>query len=150
MLNPSYRFVYLLRSVEYHFNSKGIYHKILFFIYYYFYLRISLKTGITIPKNVCNIGLQIPHYGSIVVSGHAIIGKNCRIHNNVNIGAVNGFEAPIIGDNVYIGPGAVLYGKITIADNCVIGANSVVNKSFNEPYSLVVGVPGRVVNKLKI
>ena len=37
----------------------------------------------------------------------------------------------MIGDNVYIGPGAVLYGPIAIADNIAIGANSVVNTSFD-------------------
>lgn len=68
--------------------------------------------------------------------------------NNVNIGANGGSDkAPIIGDNVYIGPGAVIYGDITIADGCYIGANSVVNKSFLEPHSVVVGVPGKVVGK---
>lgn len=44
-------------------------------------------------------------------------------------------KAPKIGDNVYIGPGAVLFGDIEIADNCWIGANAVVNKSFLEPYT---------------
>lgn len=56
-------------------------------------------------------------------------------------------KAPKIGDNVYIGPGAVLFGDIEIADNCWIGANAVVNKSFLEPYSVIVGVPGKVVRK---
>ncbi len=33
---------------------------------------------------------------------------------------------PIIGDNVYIGPGAIIIGNIRISDNVVIGANAVV------------------------
>jgi serine O-acetyltransferase len=34
---------------------------------------------------------------------------------------------PTIGDNVYIGPGAKIFGKITIGNNVAIGANAVVN-----------------------
>jgi serine acetyltransferase len=56
-------------------------------------------------------------------------------------------KSPQIGDNVYIGPGAVLYGDITIADNCFIGANAVVNKSVTEEYSVIAGVPAKVIRK---
>ena len=70
------------------------------------------------------------------------------IQNNVNIGANGGSsKAPKIGNNVYIGPGAVIYGEIEIADNCYVGANSVVNKSFLEPYSVIAGVPAKVIKK---
>ena len=43
-----------------------------------------------------------------------------------------GTDAPTIGHHSYIGPGAKLFGKIIIGDNCAIGANAVVNKSFLE------------------
>jgi serine O-acetyltransferase len=95
---------------------------------------------------VCGYGLSLPHYGSIVINANCKIGENCRIQNNVNIGAPGGSnKAPIIGNNVYIGPGAVIYGDIVIADNCYIGANAVVNKSFTEPYSVIAGVPAKLV-----
>lgn len=68
--------------------------------------------------------------------------------NNVNIGANGGsHKAPKIGDNVYIGPGAVIFGDIEIADGCYVGANAVVNKSFLEPNSVIVGIPAKVVKK---
>ena len=66
--------------------------------------------------------------------------------NNVNIGANGGSDkAPIIGNDVYIGPGAVIYGDIRIADGCYIGANAVVNKSIVEPHSVVVGAPAKII-----
>jgi serine O-acetyltransferase len=40
---------------------------------------------------------------------------------------------------------AVIYGDIEIADNCYIGANAVVNKSFIEFNSVIAGVPAKVV-----
>lgn len=108
--------------------------------------RVSVITGIQIPAGVCQKGLTLRHFGSIVVNSAAKIGSNCCIHNNVNIGANGGSKkAPRIGDNVYIGPGAVIFGDIEIANGCYIGANAVVNKSVLEPDSVVVGVPGKVV-----
>ena len=52
----------------------------------------------------------------------------------------------VIGDNVYIGPGAKLFGPIQIGDNTVIGANAVVNKSFKEGNCTIVGVPAEIIS----
>ena len=135
---PTQVFLKWLRRTQWHYNANGLLHKLLFLLAYHCYRKISLRTGFSIPKNVCAPGLSLPHYGSIVINANCKIGKNCRIQNNVNIGATGGSsKAPIIGDNVYIGPGAVIYGDIEIADNCYIGANAVVNKSFIEPFSVI-------------
>ena len=37
-------------------------------------------------------------------------------------------DAPTIGDNVYIAPGARLFGKIVIGNNVKVGANAVIHK----------------------
>ena len=143
---PTQIFLKWLRRIEWHYNAKGVLHKLFFLFSYHFYRKISLKTGFSIPRNVCASGLSLPHYGSIVINANSRIGENCRIQNNVNIGATGGSnKAPKIGNNVYIGPGAVLYGDIEIADNCYVGANEVVNKSFVEPYSVIVGMPAKVI-----
>lgn len=144
--SPASRFLKALRRLEYHYNGKGIYHRILLPCAYYRWYRLSHTTGISIAKNVCEKGLTIPHHGSIVVNAACRIGENCMIQNNVNIGANGGsMKAPQIGRDVYIGPGAVIFGDITIADGCYIGANAVVNKSFTEPNSVIVGVPAKVI-----
>lgn len=139
-------FIKALRQYEYHFNVKGLLHKILSVYYYKKYLSLSLKTGISIPKNTCDKGLTLYHYGSIVVNAACEIGKNCCIMNNVNIGANQGsLKAPKIGNNVYIGPGAVIFGDIEIADGCYIGANAVVNKSILVPNSVIAGIPAKIL-----
>ena len=56
-------------------------------------------------------------------------------------------EAPEIGDNCFIGPGAKIFGKIKIGDNVAIGANAVVNKSFGNNVT-IAGVPAKVVNNI--
>ena len=146
---PNYilKFERLLRIVEYLTNCKkgSVWGGVLLF--YRFKLRkLQIKLGFTIPINVFGPGLSIAHYGTIVVSEHASIGCNCRIHVGVNIGASAGKNgAPIIGNNVYIGPGAILFGNITIADNISIGANATVNKSFTKPNVVIAGTPAVVV-----
>ena len=54
--------------------------------------------------------------------------------------------SPKIKDNVWIGPGARVYGDITIGNNTVIGTNSVVNKSFPDNVT-IAGVPAKIINK---
>ncbi len=105
--------------------------------------------GWTIPINVFGEGLAIVHVGTIVVSGSARVGKNCRIHVCTNIGHApckEGDGAPTLGDNVYIGPGAKLYGAIHIGDHTAIGANAVVNSSFPEGNCAIGGVPARKIS----
>lgn len=144
--SPTSRFIKALRQYEYHTNCKGWWHRLAVLYYYRKYLSLSLKTGISIPKNTCDRGLTLYHYGSIVVNAACEIGKNCCIMNNVNIGANQGsLKAPKIGNDVYIGPGAVIFGDIEIADGCYIGANAVVNKSIPVPNSVVVGIPAKTI-----
>ncbi len=55
-------------------------------------------------------------------------------------------EAPILGNNVIIGVGAVLVGGIHVADNVAIGANAVVNKDVLEAGIAVAGVPAKKIS----
>ena len=108
--------------------------------------RLGNRLGIEIGPNCFGKGLTIYHIGSIVVNPAARIGENCRLHGANCIGNNGKTQGvPRIGNNVDIGYGAVIIGDIEIADNVVIGANAVVNKSVLTPGAVVVGVPGRVV-----
>ena len=53
---------------------------------------------------------------------------------------------PLIGNEVTIFPGAKIIGPVTIGDNSIIGANSVVNESF-PPNSIIAGSPARIVRQ---
>ena len=146
--NHIWRFQKLLRKVEYEQNcSHSVFSKIRLVISKFFFKRLSIKLGFSIPPNVFGPGLSIAHYGTIVINGGARIGENCRIHACVNIGTQAGFsnKAPTIGNNCYIGPGVKMYGKITISDGIAIGANAVVNKSFYEKNIAIVGIPAKKV-----
>lgn len=147
---PNYilKFLRLLRRCEYLSNCTTLLNR-MFFVYNRLKLRkLQLKLGFTIPMNVFGPGLSMAHYGTIVVSPYASVGRNCRLHVGVNIGATGGTNlAPVIGDNCYIGPGAILFGNISIADNVSIGANATVNKSFSEANVVLAGTPAVIVKR---
>lgn len=132
----------ILRRMEYYKNCKK--NIILQFITVLRFRRLSAKLGFTIPINVFGPGLGIMHRGTIIVTPNARVGANCKINVDVQIGPGHG-GAPTIGDNCYIGPGAKIFGGITLGNNITIGANAVVNKSFPGDNMLLVGVPAKSV-----
>lgn len=75
-------------------------------------------------------------YG-IIVAHDAVIGKNCVLYHQVTIGQNGGPGAPIIGDNVTIGAGAKIIGKVHVGNNCKIGANAVVYKDVPDNTTVV-------------
>ena len=117
--------------------------KIFSFIYKIMYKLMQILTGIELPCEA-DIGKNfiIDHFGGVVVSGYAKLGDNCRIRNGVVIGLKNVEEvgAPVIGNNVDIGAGAKVLGKITIGNNVLIGANAVVISNVPDN-SIAVWVP---------
>ena len=145
-----FKFYKSLRYTEYYYNCKNKpYHRLFKKILMIRHLKLCDKYNWTIPINVFDKGLAIVHVGTIVVSGDAKIGKNCRIHVCTNIGnsPAKGIDgAQVIGDNVYIGPGAKIFGGIIIGNNTVIGANSVVNKSFKDGNCTIAGIPAKKIS----
>ena len=149
--NSVYKFERILRKLEYYSNTlrNNFIAKLIPYIYYRLRFRhISMRLGFSIPINCFGPGLSIPHYGTIIVNSNAKIGANCRLHAGVNIGASAGNpKAPEIGDNGYIGPGAIIFGDIKIADNVTIGANATVNKSCLKKNVVIAGTPAKIVKE---
>lgn len=150
LTNDIWRFLRTLRRYEYVINTKKgvLWAPIKLYVKYRF-KKISKKLGYSIPPNVFEEGLMLPHYGNIVINHNCKIGKNCRVHVGVNIGASYHMSqaVPKIGNNCYIAPGAKLYGDIVIQDNTLVGANAVVNKSCFEKNATLVGIPAKNIKK---
>ena len=133
-----------LRKLEYYTNTGS---RVLALVYRFRVHRLSIKLGYEIPLNVCEEGLSLPHRGPIVVGHRAGIGKFCRIHEGVTIGATNGSDkCAVIGNNVFIASGAKIIGDISIASDVAIGANAVVTKSISESGTTWGGIPAKKIS----
>ena len=108
------------------------------------------------------LGLNIPdstvfeHHGlGVVISPNTILGEGVMIYQYVTIGERGpevDFEsdrkAPVIDDGVKIYSYACVLGDICIGHDSVIGAYSLVLDDV-PPFSVVYGIPARVVGKVK-
>lgn len=126
------------------------------------YIDYLRKKGVTVGNNVifCE-----PRSTAIDVSRPCLI----EIGNDVNINThftimthdfanfvfrnymldyVNNCGKVIIGNNIYIGTKVTILRGVTIGDNCVIGAGSVVTKDI-PANSVAVGVPCKVVSTIE-
>lgn len=146
-----WKFQIALRHKEYYTNVNcgilSVFPRKYWALRFYHY---SMKLGFDIPVNVFGPGLNIHHWGCIVVNAWAHVGKNCNLQQNVTIGMnLGGDSSASIGDNVFIGTGAKIIGAVKIANGCVIGANAVVTKDFLDENSIIAGVPAKVIGYKK-
>jgi serine O-acetyltransferase len=111
---------------------------------------VRLAWGIEISRRAAiGPGLYIGHFGTIIVGRDTTIGANCSLSQDVTIGlAGNGPLAgvPTIGDDVYIAPGARLFGRIRVGDNVKIGANAVVHRDVPSNAVVVLDPGFRIVS----
>lgn len=139
-----FKYLKLLRYEEYVTNSNILLGKIFLALIKKTKNKLGIKLGFDIPANCVDVGLTIYHTGSIIINNNAKIGKYFKTAGNICIGDSGG--APIIGDNVTFAFGAIAIGPISIADNCYIGAGSVVTKSFDKSGSVICGVPAKLLS----
>jgi serine O-acetyltransferase len=140
---PGFRYTYLYRKIVKHkkFTLQGIYYRILRRLFAY-------KEFIISPDAQIGEGFYLYHRGTVYI-GPVKIGKNLCVSHNVTIGRAykNGqIGRPTLGDNVWIGPGAVVVGKINIGNNVFIAPNSVVNIDVPDN-AMVAGNPARYIIK---
>lgn len=139
--------IYRFGHFRYKFKSKlvriplGVMHRILSKlceVFFGVYIGESAKIGRR---------LNIEHFGCIIVHGRVVIGDDCVIRQGVTIGnqkLSDPLGAPEIGNNVNIGAGAKILGRIKIGNNVDIGANAVIVKDIPDN-AVVVGIPGKVI-----
>lgn len=83
--------------------------------------------------------------GVLIAPGVKIISGN---HDIFNLDKPATVDNPIhIGANVWIGANAVILPGVNIAADCIIGAGSIVTKSFHESGLIIAGNPARVIGK---
>lgn len=112
--------------------------------------RISMVFDIDIhPAAKIGHSITLDHASGIVIGETAIVGNRVLMLHAVTLGT-RGFERgdrhPIIGDDVIIGAGAKILGRITIGNGARVAAGSLVLADV-APDHTVAGVPARVVKQ---
>jgi serine O-acetyltransferase len=141
LLTPGFNYIFWFRLASLY-KKNYLLHYILYKKKLKFNIQIAI--GAKIGK-----GFYIGHWGDIVINKDATIGDNCNISQGVTIGIANGGKypgVPIIGDRVYIGPGAKIFGNITIGNDVAIGANAVVTHDVPDGVS-VAGIPAKIISQ---
>lgn len=110
-------------------------------IYYgYMYHKYALKLGFSIGVDVFDYGVRLTHYGTLVIGTNNRIGRYALIQPGTCIEG----QGNIIGNNFYLATGARVVKKLQIADNVIVGANAVLNKSVETPSVMLAGIPAKV------
>ena len=115
--------------------------------------RSDFGKNITLGKRVfINSGCTFQDQGGVVIGDDCLIGHNTVLatlnHDLAPSRRADMHPAPImIGRNVWIGSNATVLPGVTIGDDAVVAAASVVTKDVPER-SVVVGSPARVVRSV--
>lgn len=142
LLIPQYkilRYLKLMRKCQYY-DYKPKRGGVLGIYYRYLYAIIGGSLGYSIGFHVFGYGLTLNHYGTIIVGDTNRIGNFALIDTCTNIGDAKS----IIGNYLYVGPGVKIIKHVELGDNVMIGANSVVNKSFSNGNVVIAGVPAEI------
>ncbi len=117
-------------------------------LYRMMFRKVRNGYGIELPYSAkVGRGVVIEHQSGIVIHGNCVIGDGCIIRQGVTLGIRREDQpdqAPVLGERVSVGAGAVVLGGVTLGDDANIGANAVVLK--NVPAgATAVGIPAKVL-----
>ena len=109
--------------------------------------RAAHRHGGYIGPDAVILGIpSLPHgLHGVFISRYATLGPGCRIYQHVTIGEIDG-KAPVIGENCWIGAGAILVGGIRVGNNVKIGAGAVVHQDVPDD-ATVVSQPPRILER---
>lgn len=113
-------------------------------------IRILYASDIS-PRAKIKGGLVFSHGHDIVIGSEVTMGNNCTVFNGVTLGNKNlecsaEGNQPTLGNNVTLSTGAKVLGPITIGDNVIVGANSVVIHDLPSN-CIAVGIPAKIIKK---
>lgn len=134
--NPGFRHTCLVRTTRFLFEGKRVFHLPLYAVSKLFMVVHSHIYKIKVPFNTTiGPGFYIDGPEKIVISPKARIGNNCCICRGVTIHSVYMGKhpgAPVIKDNVYIGPDSRIVGGIEVGHNVSIRPKSIVSESVHD------------------
>jgi len=125
---------------------------------------VSFKIAIVSPENICfhpddlnNFMTQGTYFQAM--GAKLVIGRGTFIAPNVGIITENhdihdpakraGGKAVIIGEKCWIGFNTVILPGVELGNNTVVGAGSVVTKSFKDGSCVIAGNPARLLKRIE-
>ncbi|HEX8914072.1 MAG TPA: DapH/DapD/GlmU-related protein [Humisphaera sp.] len=111
--------------------------------------------GVDLPwRTKVGPGFLIAHGWGVVISHRTVIGRNCTLMHGVTLGRRDRIGSdgdrqtafPVVGDDVFVGPNAVVVGGVTVGDGARVAGGSVV--VHDVPPRAIVGPPPAVVLRL--
>jgi len=139
-------------EVDFYFRPISRINVIIWYIYslkWFYLIRFLFRFCLNceFPNSIKDKKTRLPHPYGIILSSKVVIGNNVTIFHNVTVGAISTGKkhgSPIIEDNVIIYPNSVIIGNLTVGENAIIGAGSVVIKNV-ERNTIVAGNPAKVI-----
>ena len=111
--------------------------------------------NIHLEKNVfINSGCRFQDQGGIYIGENSLIGHNvvlATLNHDINPNTrADLFPKPIhIGKRVWIGSGSIVLPGVSIGDNSIVGANSVVTKDV-PPNTIYAGNPAKFIKNIDV
>jgi len=121
---------------------------------------VHWSSTITMPENIApgtrtpglSKNCHIDGRNGIVFGMNVWVGPNVKIismnHDVNNYTQFIKCDPIIIGDNCWIGAGAIILPKVKLGDHTVVAAGAIVTKSFEDGNQIIGGSPARVLKKL--
>lgn len=130
-------------------------------------LNFNVNFTSTISESNIELNKDLTTLASFAISGGSYfqaingikLGKNFLFAPGVKIISANhdfnehskSIKVPpiTIGDNVWLGANVIILPGVKIGNGCIVGAGSVVTKTFEEENLIIAGNPAKIVKKIK-
>lgn len=123
---------------------------------------VSPRCTVIIPENISfapenlnifqSFGIYYQAFGKIDIGRGTTVGPNVGFitanHDIKNIDSHDKAKSIKIGENCWIGMNSVILPGVCLGQHVIVGAGSVVTKSFTEDHIVIAGNPAKIIRRI--